>query len=494
MNLTELTEIASQVPGLRPSTVLPLGGAGLIERLEQETPRGGSSGFLLRLPSTVTRFVRSHLGFGKRVALLERMLTAERARVERLDLRILSAPALDATLSDVHRLLHETGTTMLTAYGGLLSTLVPLRTTCTLLFRERADGMLHTLLSALEDVESAGAGRALMTTALAFRRDSKAAVRVLSGPSIESVSELPEGEARRAVEELLARYGHRGVREAELSEPRWRERPQLLFDALRVHLAHSDDQPGGALDRRIAELRAQSDGVIQEVPLPLRPAFKALLSVVRDYLRLRERLRSHVVRVLGMIRLVAVDASRRLAVREPGVGEGAAFMLLLPELHAVLRGELSSVAGLTRLRRAQYERDRSLPDPPDTFTGFPTLQAPEEGDARTLRGLGASSGAAEGPVRVLRSSADAGAFKPGEILVVPAADVGLSPLFVVAGGLVTDLGGPLSHACVVAREYGLPAVVNVRTATRVLQTGERVRVDGDAGVVVRLSDRPHVAT
>jgi pyruvate,water dikinase len=317
-------------------------------------------------------------------------------------------------------------------------------------------------------------------------------MRLLSGPSIESVAELPAGEARRAVEDLLARYGHRGVREAELSEPRWRERPQLLFDTLRVHLAHADEQPGSALDRRIAELRAQSQSVIQEIPLPLRPPFKALLSVVRDYLRLRERLRSHVARVLGMIRLVALDASRRLAVREPGIGDGAAFMLLLPELHAVLRGELPCVAGLTRLRRAQYERDRSLPDPPDTFTGFPALSVPDAGDARTLRGLGASSGAAEGIVRVLRGGDDAGAFRPGEILVVPAADVGLSPLFVVAGGLVTDLGGPLSHACVVAREYGLPAVVNVRTATRALHTGERVRVDGDAGVVVRLSEPAHV--
>jgi pyruvate,water dikinase len=64
--------------------------------------------------------------------------------------------------------------------------------------------------------------------------------------------------------------------------------------------------------------------------------------------------------------------------------------------------------------------------------------------------------------------------------------VGWSPLFVVAGGLVSDVGGPLSHACVIAREYGLPAVVNVRGATHALKTGERVRVDGDAGTVQRL--------
>jgi pyruvate,water dikinase len=141
-------------------------------------------------------------------------------------------------------------------------------------------------------------------------------------------------------------------------------------------------------------------------------------------------------------------------------------------------------------RRAQYERDRSLPDPPPTFVGYPPPVAPVPEAAGRLTGLGASSGAVEGPVRVLRSTADVTQLVPGEILVVPCADVGWSPLFSVAGGLVTDLGGPLSHACVVAREYGLPAVVNVRSATRSLKTGERVLLDGDAGVVTRLPPPP----
>jgi len=490
LNLSELTQIAAQVPGLRPSAVLPLGGGAEAERLEREVLRTGSAGFLLRLPATVTRFVRSHMGFGRRVDQFEHAFAAERARVEGLDLRILSSAALDATLSDVHRLLHESGTTLLTAYGGLLSALVPLRTALALMFGERAERMQRTLISAIEDVESAGPGRMLLKTALAFRRDDVASERLLHGEPLTGARQLPEGEARRAVELLLQRYGHRGVREAELAEPRWRERPQLLFDALRVQLSHAAPDAERALDRRVAELHAASEATLAEVPLPVRGAIKALLSVVRDYLRLRERLRSHVVHVLGLIRLVALDVSRRLAVREPVVGRDAAFMLMLPELHAVLRGELSSVAGLVRLRRAQFGRDRSLPDPPDTFVGFPSVVHAETNDASCLRGLGASSGAVEGAVRVLHSSDDAGAFRPGEILVVSAADVGWSPLFVVAGGLVTDLGGPLSHACVVAREYGLPAVVNVRTATRALHTGERVRVDGDTGLVQRL---PHGA-
>jgi pyruvate,water dikinase len=472
--------------------VLALGGGSSqeLERLERDVQPQRRAGFMLRLPATVARFTRSNLGFRHKVDAFESAFEAERARVEAMDLRILSASGLDATLSDVHRMLDDAGTTLLTAYGGLLSALVPLRAALHMLQGERAPRTQQALLSALTDVESAGPGQAILGVAAAFGRDQAAARRLLDGTPLERVADLPPGEARSATEDMLRRYGHRAVREAELSEPRWREQPRLLFDALRVQLLHAGKDPQGALERRVVELRAAAEAATRSLPAPLRPALKALLSLVRNYLRLRERLRSHVVRVLGLIRLIALDASRRLAVREPELGPDAAFYLTLGELHAALRGELASVLGLVRLRRAQYARDRSLPDPPDTFVGYPTPVAVANQPGAYLKGLGASSGAAEGAVRVLRSTDEISSVVPGEILVVPSADVGWAPVFVVAGGLVTDVGGPLSHACVVAREYGLPTVVNVRAATRALQTGERVRIDGDAGIVQRLSHVP----
>ena len=492
LNLSELATIARQVPGLRPSVVLALGGGGNreLERLEHDVQPQRRAGFFLRLPATVARFTRSNVGFSRKIEAFEAAFEAERARIDAIDLRILSASGLDATLSDVHRMLDDAGTTLLTAYGGLLSALVPLRAALRLLQGERAARTQHALLSALEDVESAGPGQAILGVAAAFGRDQAAAARLLNGAPLVRVADLPLGEARTATEEMLRRYGHRAVREAELSEPRWREQPRLLFDALRVQLQHAGKDPQAALQRRIGELRAASEAALAALPAPTRPALKALLAVVRNYLRLRERLRSHVVRVLGLFRLIALDASRRLAAREPELGPDAAFFLTLSELHAALRGELVSVLGLVRMRRAQYQRDRSLPDPPDTFVGYPTPVVALDAPGDCLKGLGASSGAVEGAVRVLRSADEIGTLVPGEILVVPSADVGWAPVFVVAGGLVTDVGGPLSHACVVAREYGLPTVVNVRAATRSLQTGERVRIDGDAGIVQRLSHVP----
>ena len=134
-----------------------------------------------------------------------------------------------------------------------------------------------------------------------------------------------------------------------------------------------------------------------------------------------------------------------------------------------------------------WSRDTSRPDPPVTFVGRPPpIQLPPA-TGILLRGLPASGGVVEGPARVLSAGAEgASELLPGEVLVARTTDIGLSPLFLVAAGVVTELGGPLSHAALVAREYGVPAVVNVLGATTVIRTGDRVRVDGDRGVVERL--------
>jgi pyruvate,water dikinase len=107
---------------------------------------------------------------------------------------------------------------------------------------------------------------------------------------------------------------------------------------------------------------------------------------------------------------------------------------------------------------------------------------PAEGGAR-LTGLGASSGVVEGKARVLRRIDELEALVPGEIIVAPTTDVGWTPLFLLAAGVVTELGGPLSHAAVVAREFGVPSVVNVEGVTRAVRTGDRLRIDGDRGTV-----------
>jgi pyruvate,water dikinase len=157
--------------------------------------------------------------------------------------------------------------------------------------------------------------------------------------------------------------------------------------------------------------------------------------------------------------------------------------LTLAEVRRVLYDENERVAVRVQRRRLEHERNQALPEPPATFVGFPPDDVGVTSTSKRLRGLAASRGVAEGRVRILRDPSQAANFEPGEVLVVAAADTGWAPLFLAASGVVTELGGPLSHAAIILREYGVPAVVNVTNATRSLRDGDLVRLDGDVGTV-----------
>jgi pyruvate,water dikinase len=492
LNLTELLGALSQVPGFRPSMVLALGGGGLEGVLDAEAEPRGSASFVARLPWTVKRFASENFRLAARVRAFDAEFAAERRRLGRLDLRILPPAALAQTLKDTEHLLDRTGAIMLTVYGDLLGASVALSLALKAFSSEQAEGIARDLLAGLEDVDSAAPGLALTRVGEALARDPSAAALIASREAAAlRVDALPEGPTRRALEHFVRAYGHRGPREAELAEARWGEDPTTLFATLQVHLR----KPGGvqvaATEARRARVRHDAERRLKAVvPLPLRPAIRQLLALVQRFMRMRERLRSHVTDVLGLMRGVALDVSRRIEVREPAAGGDAAFFLTIDELHQVLRGELLRVGVRVQQRRVQYERDRALPDPPDTFVGYPPPVAPPPPDTRRLAGLAASAGVAQGAVRVLREARDAVRFQPGEVLVAPVADVGWSPLFLTAAAVVTDLGGPLSHASIVLREYGVPAVVNVKDATSILRDGERVRVDGYSGEVRRLDVLP----
>lgn len=490
LNLSEFVSIASQVPGLKPRTLFEFGGGGEVETLEAQIDDRSSWGFLARLPLTVTRFARENFRLAERVEVFEQQYAEERRRFHSLDLRVLAPAGLDHTLRDVERLLDDAGAVMLTCYGNLLASATALRAVLRLVAPGNVERLERELMTGLADVDSAAPGLSLWHIAEMLRTDAPARDVILAGdPHALRIEKLPDGPTRRALERFVEAYGHRGPREAEIAEPRWSEDPSLLFTALQIHSRREGavERPID-VERRQRALRdaAQAD-LERRLPAPLRAAVRHLLALVQRFTRVRERLRGYVTEVLGMFRRVALDASERIERREPDAGRDAAFFLTLDELHGVLRGDIPRVAALVRQRRRQYERDRSLPDPPDTFVGYPP-PAPERlaaADAATgvLTGLGASSGVVEGVARVLASAADASDLAYGEILIAPYADVGWSPLFLVASAVVTDLGGPLSHAAIVLREYGVPAVVNVKVGTRVVRTGDRVRVDGDAGTV-----------
>ena len=269
---------------------------------------------------------------------------------------------------------------------------------------------------------------------------------------------------------FLEAYGHRASSSWELFSPRWIESPELARALARA--AAKGDDPRRGSQAREAALQRSLDA------LPL--ATRRVVILARRYLLLREEQRFHFDRLLWRWK-------QALLWLEDDLGCPIRF-LERPELGSLLDGALDPEQAqvIVAERRAAWEEEverRSRgEEPPDFLIG----EAAEElalGDQRRLGGQGISPGVVTGTARVLRSLDDAHRLREGDILITRATDPGWTPLFHVAGGLVMELGGMLSHGAVVAREYGLPAVVRVPGAVQRIEDGRMVTVDGSRGVV-----------
>jgi pyruvate,water dikinase len=299
----------------------------------------------------------------------------------------------------------------------------------------------------------------------------------------------------------LDRFGHRGVNETELAWPRPAEDPGWL-DRM---LAQVD---GGDVTARRRQQREAFDAALARVAARdgrLATRVRRQLTRAARQAALRESVRSEGVRTTGVGRRFALRAGDLL-----GIGEDV-FLLTIEELLAALAGHRDAFGRLD-LRRETHQRYRELPALPaiicgrfDPFAwaadparrsdvyvaGAQAFDSPPA-DADVVVGHPGALGRVEGPVRRVDRFADADQLRPGEILVTHLTNIGWTPLFPRAGGIVTDLGAPLSHAAIVARELGVPAVVGCGDATARLHTGDRVLVDGAAGRVHVLSrSEPH---
>ncbi len=492
LNLSAILGTLAQVPGLDPALVLRLGGGERLQLPEPIEPLGSRTSFLLRLPFAASRLARRNLRIGRLVADFERRFQSSRDRLACIDPRVLAPLALDRVLGEALQMLDDAGEVLLVAYGNLLALTVVLHTLLRTSMNQEAERLQRELLTGLSDLEAVAPTLALWRLAERMRQEPSARAWLLeAAEEAKSPTECtPPGPLRTTWLHFLETHGHRGPWEAELAAPRWREEPALLLSALRGHLQAADQGESvlAIVHRRRAVRRRAEEELRGRLPPLAREAAFGLLSGVRRFLRLRERLRDRVVRALWEVRRLALEASARFAGREPDAGEDAAFFLLLEELRSALREELGEVAGRAAVRRSQHARNRAWPAPPPLFVGAPPATPPPPPRDGRLVGHPACAGVVKGQVRKVSRPEQASALRPGEILVLRAADVGLSPLFPVAAAVVTDLGGALSHAAIVLRELGVPAVLGTVHASSTLRTGEWVEVDGSAGIVRRIEE------
>ncbi|MBL8602905.1 MAG: hypothetical protein JNK72_13355 [Myxococcales bacterium] len=490
LNLTSFMRVARQVPLFNPKMLLEFGGGGGLDLIETQVKPGRWAPFLRRAPWAGARFAFDAARLDARLARFERDFGVWRATMAEGGLADAPRPALGRRWRALRDFLDHTGELMLSCASGYLASVVAMRSLLRAAVAPEAERFERELLAGFADLESAAPGVALVHLGEIARREEAArAVLTSAEPAALRVEHLPEGPTRRAFCNFLEAYGFRCAREAELSTPRWREAPGPLFAALRAHLSRPFDPQSLARMERQSVLRARAEAELEgRLPGVLRATARHLLARTQRFARLRERLRARVTECLGFLRQVALAASAQMP---PRWGPDGAFYLSSRELSQWLDGALGDVEDLVAARRAEVIRDLGRPDPPSLFVGSPPRQAPAPVDARDRwLGVAAAGGVVTGVVRVLRAPEEGAALQPGEVLVTPVADVGWTPLFLVATAVVTELGGALSHAALVAREYGVPVVANVPNIARSLKTGDRVRVDGDRGVVERLGPEP----
>ncbi len=301
-------------------------------------------------------------------------------------------------------------------------------------------------------------------------------------------------EARDAIQAWLDKYGMRCVGEIDITRPRWSERPTTLVPLI---LANVKNFEPGAAKRRFGQGRQEAWNKEQDLLERLRvlpdgerkaEEVKRMIDRVRTFIGYREYPKYAMISRYFIYKQALLEEAERLVQAHVLREKEDIFYLTLQELHDVVR-TLQVDDQLIRQRKDAFRSYQAL-TPPRVLTSDGEAVAGsyrrEDFPAGALVGLPVSAGTVEGRARVILDMAEAD-LEPGDILVTSHTDPSWTPLFVTIAGLVTEVGGLMTHGAVIAREYGLPAVVGVEHATQLIQDGQQIRVHGTGGHIEILS-------
>ena len=306
---------------------------------------------------------------------------------------------------------------------------------------------------------------------------------------VNALTGADAGAFRRRLDEFLSRHGHRSVMEAEPAARSWEEDLPTVFTMIRnyLHAAESAD-PRRIEERQRLEREAATADALRRLGWWKRFVFRNRLSTAHRWVASREHTKELFVRMIDRGRRLSRALAHRLVQRGLLHETGDLYYLTWEETKALFQGGIGREQAYANIRRRRAEETRNQRVVlPELFRGRPKPLRPEElalPDDRVLRGIAVSPGRITGRARVILDPRRDATIEPGEILVAPVTDAGWTPLFIAAAAVVVDIGGTLSHGSTVAREYGLPAVVNVKHGTRMIRTGQVITVDGTQGLVI----------
>lgn len=358
------------------------------------------------------------------------------------------------------------------------------------------DGELYrAIISGLPGTRTAGINRDVWRLGRAARADAEAAA--LFAKKKQSYEEARKASAGspfwRAFDDFVARHGHRAATR-EIALPRWRETPDAILGLVRAQLRAKDPPPDpetvaaeSVRRREEAEREALGRAARGLFGFLWRRALTWLFRTTQAYTRYRENQRYHLDYILTHIRALVLERGRRLAERGILNEPSEVFFLEADEFWGLVDEPVPSAGLRDRLdeRREHYLKWKDRLPATYLYDDVEVEAAMLERGAAagSADGLGASGGRASGPARVVAELARLEEVEPGDILVAGNIDPGWTNVFPMLAGLVTETGGLLSHGAILAREYGIPAVMGVKDACRKIQTGDTLEIDGSAGTI-----------
>jgi rifampicin phosphotransferase len=352
-------------------------------------------------------------------------------------------------------------------------------------------GQATVLVQALSGVYTAEIGPALWRMAQTLRSLHLDEL-LQSRPASEALTllqEQPEAQPfMMELQALLQRHGYRCPNDAELHNPRWGEAPDQVLDLVKSYLFMDDTaNPVETEQRRQQERETLTAQIAAQLNPIRRRMFHWLLRQAQNKLRLRDNNRSAISKFYSPMRPLMVEIGRRWAEKGWLATPDDIFFLTLYEIDDILESESwptpdKDLVTVVSLRRAAFDYWQTIVAPAALGPGGIPLPDPEPTDS-FLQGLPASAGRVRGTARLVRSLDEASRLLEEDILVALGTDPGWTPLFPLVSGLVIEIGGQLSHGAIIAREYGIPAVINVPGAMHFIHDGQTIEVDGLSGRV-----------
>jgi phosphohistidine swiveling domain-containing protein len=308
---------------------------------------------------------------------------------------------------------------------------------------------------------------------------------------VERLEQMEEGQVfLRALHMFLEEYGHREIR-MDVLYPTWGEDPAPVLGFVRGYLdAGEDHSPYRQQARLVKEREELTSTVLGQVEQDLlgrtlvSPVFRWVLGHAQANTRERDTAHFELTRVFPPIRRLLLELGPRWTARGLINQPDDIFFLRLEEIEEMAQAP-RPMQDVVQARRAEFEENKLRPWP-DIIRGDQEIhsQGPsDEGLDGQLQGIASSPGMVSGVARVIRGPHEFGRLQKDDILVAPLTNPAWTPLFAIASAVITEVGGILSHGAIVAREYGIPAVMSVAGATARVRDGDRITVDGDRGLV-----------